>query len=125
MSRRVTSNQLASEIMNALKEYKEVTDDVVKQAVNTVSEETKKMVQSASPTDSGGYKKGWTAKKMKDSASKTEVVVYNRSKPGLTHLLEKGHAKRGGGRVSGKPHIAPAEENGVQLLENLIEEALS
>lgn len=98
MSRRVTSNQLASEIMNALKEYKEVTDDVVKQAVNTVSEETKKMVQSASPTDSGGYKKGWTAKKMKDSASKTEVVVYNRSKPGLTHLLEKGHAKRGGGR---------------------------
>ena len=125
MSRRVTSNQLASEIMNALKEYKEVTDDVVKQAVNTVSEETKKMVQSASPTDSGGYKKGWTAKKMKDSASKTEVVVYNRSKPGLTHLLEKGHAKRGGGRVSGKPHIAPAEENGVQLLEHLIEEALS
>ena len=41
MSRRVTSNQMASEIMNALKEYKEVTDDVVKQAVNTVSEETK------------------------------------------------------------------------------------
>ena len=34
MSRRVTSNQMASEIMNALKEYKEVTDDVVKQAVN-------------------------------------------------------------------------------------------
>ena len=53
MSRRVTSNQLASEIMNALKDYKEVTDDVVKQAVNTVSEETKKMVQSASPTDNG------------------------------------------------------------------------
>ena len=125
MSRRVTSNQLASEIMNALREYKKVTDDVVKQVVNTVSEETKKMVQSASPTDSGGYKKGWTAKKMKDSASKTEVVVYNRSKPGLTHLLEKGHAKRGGGRVSGKPHIAPAEENGVQLLEHLIEGALS
>ena len=122
MSRRVTSNQLASEIMNALKEYKEVTDDVVKQAVNTVSEETKKMVQSASPTDSGGYKKGWTA--MKDSASKTEVVVYNRSKPGLTHLLEKGHAKRGGGRVEAKVHIAPAESYAILQLEDKIVKGL-
>ena len=117
MSRRVTSNQLASEIMNALKEYKEVTDDVVKQAVNTVSEETKKMVQSASPTDSGGYKKGWTA-------SKTEVVVYNRSKPGLTHLLEKGHAKRGGGRVEAKVHIAPAESYAISQLEDKIVKGL-
>ena len=114
MSRRVTSNQLASEIMNALKEYKEVTD----------AEETKKMVQSASPTDSGGYKKGWTAKKMKDSASKTEVVVYNRSKPGLTHLLEKGHAKRGGGRVEAKVHIAPAESYAISQLEDKIVKGL-
>ena len=81
MSRRVTSNQLASEIMNALKEYKEVTDDVVKQAVNTVSEETKKMVQSASPTDSGGYKKGWTAKKTKDSASKQRLLFIIAANP--------------------------------------------
>ena len=63
MSRRVTSNQLASEIMNALREYKKVTDDVVKQVVNTVSEETKKMVQSASPTDSGGTRKGGLRKR--------------------------------------------------------------
>ena len=43
----------------------------------------------------------------------------------LNFSLEKGHAKRGGGRVSGKPHIAPAEEKGVHLFEKLIEEALS
>ena len=87
-------------------------------------EETKKMVQSASPTDSGGYKKGWTAKKIKDSASKTEVVVYNRSKPGLTHLLEKGHAKRGGGRVEAKVHIAPAESYAISQLEDKIVKGL-
>ena len=42
----------------------------------------------------------------------------------LAHLLEHGHAKRGGGRVSGKSHIAPAEQMGIDQLEDAIEKAL-
>ena len=53
------------------------------------------------------------------------MTVHSKNRFLLAHLLDKGHAKRGGGRVAGKPHIAPAEENGVQLLEHLIEGALS
>ena len=31
---------------------------------------------------------------------------------------------RGGGRVAARPHIAPAEQEGVELLQSLIEKAL-
>lgn len=42
----------------------------------------------------------------------------------MAHLLEFGHAKRNGGRVNGKVHIAPAEELGIKQLQEQIERCL-
>ena len=111
--------------MDALEEYKEMTDEVEQTAVDTVSKETKKLVQAGSPVQTGGYQKGWAVKKTSAKAGQVSITVYNRKKPGLTHLLEKGHAKRGGGRVAGQPHIAPAEQYAVSELENKIKRGLS
>jgi hypothetical protein len=61
---------------------------------------------------------------MKETAEKLEVIVYSPSKYQLAHLLEKGHAKRGGGRTKAIPHIAPAEEKAVKELEDEIKRAI-
>ena len=125
MAKKITVDRLSDEIMDALKEYREMTDEVVQTAVDTVSKETKKIVQAGSPVQTGGYQKGWAVKKTSAKAGQVSITVYNRKKPGLTHLLEKGHVKRGGGRVAGQPHIAPAAEYAISELENKIKRGLS
>ena len=69
----------------------------------------KKDIQTNAPKDTGAYAKSWTVKKVKETSESIGLVVHSRSKYQLAHLLEFGHAKRGGGRVSARPHIAPAE----------------
>ena len=118
-------DNLADEIMKSLTEYADLTNESMKKAVRKTATEVKKDISTNAPKCTGKYAKSWMAKKTKENSHSLEMTVHSKNRYQLAHLLEKGHAKRGGGRVSGRPHIAPAEENGVQMLEKLIEEALS
>ena len=117
-------DNLADEIMKGLTEYSDLADMEMKKAVRKTATAVKKVISANAPKRTGKYAKSWTAKKTKENSHSLEMTVHSKNRYQLAHLLEKGHAKRGGGRVSGRPHIAPAEENGVQMFENLIEEAL-
>ena len=123
--KKIKPEHLSDEIMKMLEEYKDTADRDVESSVQTVSKNTKKMIQAASPRRHGGYSKGWSIKCEANFLGKHSVVIHNRKKPGLTHLLEKGHAKRGGGRVDGRVHIAPAESYAIQEIEAEIRRRLS
>ena len=70
----------------------------------------KKNIAENAPKRTGEYAKSWTVTKTKETANGMSVVVRSRNKYQIAHLLENGHAKRNGGRVSAVPHIAPAAQ---------------
>lgn len=71
----------------------------------------------------GKYAKGWRADTIGNSerAVSWSNIIHN-TESGLPHLLEYGHAKRNGGRVAGRTHIATVEE---KLIEEYQREVIS
>lgn len=124
MATKVSIDQMASVIMDGLKEYADLATDDLKAAVKKTGNEVRKQIQSTAPKASGKYSKSWSVKTTKESSNGMEVTVYSRNRYQLAHLLEFGHAKRGGGRVAARPHIAAAEQTGIESFEQAIERSL-
>ena len=122
---KVSVSGLADAVMEGLVEYAELATEDMKAAVKKAGQTVKKEIQGGAPVKTGAYKKSWAVKTTRETSSFMEVTVHSRNRYQLAHLLEKGHAKRGGGRVAGRPHIAPAEQAGIEQLQSLIEKALS
>ena len=120
----VTVDNLATEIMKGLTEYKNLATADMKMAVRKAGKSVKKDIQANAPKKTGAYSKSWTVKTTKETSESLELTVHSPKKYQLAHLLEKGHAKRGGGRTKATPHIAPAEEKAVKDLEADIKRAL-
>lgn len=124
MSRTVSVDQLADVIIQGLTEYADAKSDMVKQSVKDVSKEVRKEISANAPKRTGAYKRSWAVKKTNETSNSLTMTVHSKNRYQIAHLLEHGHAKRGGGRVAARPHIAPAEEHGVTLLEQKIERGL-
>jgi len=110
--------------MKGLTEYADLATEDLKAAVQDAGNAVKKQISATAPRDTGAYAKSWAVKKTKETADSLTVVVHSRNRYQLAHLLEFGHAKRNGGRVAARPHIAPAEQAGIKKLEDDIKKAL-
>ncbi len=124
MNERVSIDQMASAIMEGLQEYADLATEDLKQSVKKAGKTVKDEIAQTAPKDTGKYAKSWAVKTQKETSNSLEVVVHSRNRYQIAHLLEHGHAKRGGGRVAARPHIAPAEEKAVETLEREVEKAL-
>lgn len=124
MGRKIKIEELAEAVNEQLEEYSKLTAQTVKTAVTKAGNSVKKDIAANAPERTGRYAKSWRTKKTKETSTELEVTVYSPSRYMLAHLLEHGHAKRGGGRVRAIPHIAPAQEAAEEQLMNDIERGL-
>lgn len=122
-------DDLGKVVSDILEEYGEDIYKGVREAVPKVAKIAKQEVQAASPVrkkggKAGRYKKGWAIKEEVKTQLRTDFIIHNRTDYQLTHLLEKGHVLKRGGRTIGRAraivHIAPAEEHAIKNLEEAI-----
>lgn len=122
MSKGIKMDILGDEIAKIMREYGQSVAEATNELAARVAAQAKADVSSGSPALTGSYKKGWAVKKEEGSARLYVIhKIHNRTDYQLTHLLEKGHAKRNGGRVAAIPHIRTAEEKAVEAMEKGVE----
>ena len=106
-----TVDTLAADIEKILADYDEDITNLTKDTVKKIGQKGVQALKSNSSIfkGTGKYASGW-ASKVEETRMGSKATLYNAKVPGLPHLLEHGHAKRGGGRVSGLVHIKPVED---------------
>ena len=76
------------------------------------------------PVKAGKYARSIKSHMLSAGGKEVDGEIGSPSMPGLPHLLEKGHAKVGGGSVAGREHIAPAAEEAFKKLEDELDKGI-
>ena len=116
----MANGSVAVQMAELLDEVNKDVEKSVKTNIQRIAKESVQKLKNTSPSKTGEYASGWGTKKQGDA----DVVVYNRTAPGLTHLLENGHVirnKKGTyGRAPAHKHIKPVEDWAIDELPRRI-----
>ncbi|NFF80435.1 hypothetical protein FDA09_11800 [Clostridium botulinum] len=123
----ISIDALADEINKELQNYSnEVTKNVKKsvdKVATEVNKEIKKHISFKQPT--GRYVESFRIKTAYEgSFNKRKTWYVANGHYRLTHLLEKGHALKSGGRTNAYPHIIYGEIIAKKRMEELVKEAI-
>lgn len=112
-------DDLENEIAKHLTAFTIEVEEGLQETQKKLARAGARKLRTTSPKDTGDYRKGWSSRKRRHG-----YVIYNRTDYQLTHLLEHGHAKVGGGRVAAIPHIKPVEDEIYDKFDKEIEKVL-
>ena len=117
--------ELTDAIQTLLEDYQADLAQGVSTAGEAAAESCKKQLKQTSPRQHGDYAKSWKITRRTGRVGEpAKFIVHNEKHYQLTHLLEFGHAKRGGGRVRAYPHIASVEEAAAEQFLRDVEELI-
>ena len=124
MAKIVPIDRLTAEIEKILENYGENVQQNINEVVGEITKKGAKTLNQQSGQTFGGkkYRKSWTTQ-VETGRTSARGTIYSKI-PGLPHLLEHGHALRGGGRTTGRAHIAPVEEALVREFEQKVKSKL-
>ena len=118
-----TGINLDKAVSDILSEFSTDVTKAAQEAVTEVSKEAVKKLKQAAPKGrTGKYGRGWTSKVEKTTTTVESTIYGKTGTYQLAHLLENGHAKRGGGRTAPIVHIKPVEEWAISEVEKRIRE---
>lgn len=124
---RIPAEKFQNELDKILYDYGMSVDKDLRELAKKFSQKGAKEVKAASKrtfNGTGEYASGWKSQLTEPVRYSVQGIIYNAWTPGLPHLLEHGHAKRNGGRVPGRAHIAPVEEKLVKEFEKAVKNDL-
>lgn len=125
MANAIKIGDLANVIADTLSDYTEEVAEGVKVAVDETTKELVVDTKKDAPERSKRYKKAIASKvRFEDNYEKRVTWYVKKPYYALSHLLEKGHAKRNGGRVKAYPHIAKNEEKAKVAFEERVKEVI-
>ena len=116
-------NKAVQEVLDEYAEY--ISSTVISKAIEETAKDTAEAVAAKAPVDTGEYKASITYGEKKRARNKCTMTVYADA-PGysITHLLEKSHALRNGGRSTPQEHWGPAYDNVGDVFEKHLKENL-
>ena len=98
MPTKIKSSDFSSYVADLIAEFGDEAAEANEKAIRKVAKDVTKELRSAGSYGGSKYRKTIGAE-IKTSRIGIEASVGSKTPPGLTHLLEFGHAKKGGGRT--------------------------